>query len=170
MRRRCRRSCSWAARRSRPRRGVGAALPASMQETTSSTLDGVFTSAQARRGRRGLQPELRVLPRAGPAGRRDGAEHRRQRTSSSSGPRCRWGSCSSASRWTMPEDEPGRLSDEEYTDVVAYLLDRSDYPSGRRRAARGQGGARQDHDRRRRVTSAWTFGGPRECALPHRCR
>ena len=32
--------------------GVGAAFPAAMQETTSSTLDGVFTAAQARRGRR----------------------------------------------------------------------------------------------------------------------
>ena len=30
----------------------------------------------------------------------------------------------------MPEDGPGRLSDQEYTDVVAYLLDRSDYPAG----------------------------------------
>jgi mono/diheme cytochrome c family protein len=33
-------------------------------------------------------------------------------------------------RVTMPEDGPGRLSDEEYTDVVAYMLDRNDYPSG----------------------------------------
>ena len=30
----------------------------------------------------------------------------------------------------MPEDGPGRLSDQEYTDVVAYLLERSDYPPG----------------------------------------
>ena len=31
---------------------------------------------------------------------------------------------------TMPEDGPGRLSDQEYTDVVAYMLDRNDYPAG----------------------------------------
>ena len=30
----------------------------------------------------------------------------------------------------MPEDGPGRLTDEEYTDVVAYLLDANDYPAG----------------------------------------
>ena len=33
-------------------------------------------------------------------------------------------------RTTMPEDGPGRLSDQEYTDVLAYLLDASSYPSG----------------------------------------
>ena len=31
---------------------------------------------------------------------------------------------------SMPEDGPGRLSDEEYTDVVAFLLDASSYPAG----------------------------------------
>ena len=33
-------------------------------------------------------------------------------------------------RMTMPEDGPGRLSDREYSDVVAYMLDRNDYPAG----------------------------------------
>jgi len=31
---------------------------------------------------------------------------------------------------SMPADDPGRLSDEEYTDVLAYLLEASSYPSG----------------------------------------
>jgi hypothetical protein len=31
---------------------------------------------------------------------------------------------------SMPEDGPGRLTDEEYIDVVAYLLDANDYPAG----------------------------------------
>ena len=30
----------------------------------------------------------------------------------------------------MPEDGPGRLTDEEYVDVVAYLLDANSYPAG----------------------------------------
>ena len=30
----------------------------------------------------------------------------------------------------MPQDGPGRLSDNEYTDVVAYMLDASAYPAG----------------------------------------
>ena len=33
-------------------------------------------------------------------------------------------------RVSMPEDGPGRLTVEEYTDVVAYLLDANDYPAG----------------------------------------
>jgi hypothetical protein len=31
---------------------------------------------------------------------------------------------------SMPEDGPGRLTDEEYTDLVAFLLDANDYPAG----------------------------------------
>ena len=31
---------------------------------------------------------------------------------------------------TMPEDGPGRLTDQEYTDVVAYMLDSNNYPAG----------------------------------------
>ena len=30
----------------------------------------------------------------------------------------------------MPEDGPGRLSDQEYIDVVAYILDANEYPTG----------------------------------------
>ena len=33
-------------------------------------------------------------------------------------------------RVSMPEDSPGRLSDQEYTDVVAFMLDSNSYPAG----------------------------------------
>ena len=33
-------------------------------------------------------------------------------------------------RTTMPQDSPGRLSDQEYIDVVAYLLKLNRYPAG----------------------------------------
>ncbi len=33
-------------------------------------------------------------------------------------------------RISMPEDGPGRLSDQEYIDVVAYILDANEYPTG----------------------------------------
>lgn len=33
-------------------------------------------------------------------------------------------------RTTMPQDSPGRLSDQEYVDVVAYLLELNRYPAG----------------------------------------
>ena len=31
---------------------------------------------------------------------------------------------------TMPEDGPGRLTDAEYTDVLAFILNESSYPAG----------------------------------------
>ena len=30
----------------------------------------------------------------------------------------------------MPQDAPGRLSDAEYTDVVAFMLEANSYPAG----------------------------------------
>ena len=109
--------------------GVGAAFPAAMQETTSSTLDGVFTSAQARRGRRVYNQNC-----ASCHGQGCGAA-RWRRSIAGSDFIVFWtelpvGSLFERIRVSMPEDGPGRLSDEEYTDVVAYMLDRNDYPSG----------------------------------------
>ena len=109
--------------------GVGAAFPAAMQETTSSTLDGVFTSAQARRGRRVYNQNCASCHGQGLRGG--------EMAPSIAGSDfiVFWtevpvGSLFERIRVSMPEDGPGRLSDEEYTDVVAYMLDRSDYPSG----------------------------------------
>ncbi|MEP7347699.1 MAG: cytochrome c, partial [Gemmatimonadaceae bacterium] len=33
-------------------------------------------------------------------------------------------------RTTMPDDEPGKLNDQQYTDIVAYMLKLTGYPSG----------------------------------------
>lgn len=33
-------------------------------------------------------------------------------------------------RLTMPQDNPGGLSEEEYLDVVAYMLQANEFPSG----------------------------------------
>lgn len=109
--------------------GVAAFPAAAGQETTSSTLDGVFTSAQARRGRRVYNQncaschgqQLRGGEMAPGVAGRDFIVF--------------WteipvGSLFERVRMTMPEDGPGRLSDQEYSDVVAYMLDRNDYPSG----------------------------------------
>ena len=109
--------------------GVGAALPAAVQETTSSTLDGVFTSAQARRGRRVYNQNCASCHGQGLRGG--------EMAPSVAGSDfiVFWtelpvGALFERIRVTMPEDGPGRLSDEEYTDVVAYMLDRNDYPAG----------------------------------------
>ena len=100
-----------------------------LQETTSSVLDGVFTAAQARRGRRVYTqnceschgPELKGGEMAPSVAGSDFIVF--------------WtelpvGSLFERIRVSMPEDGPGRLTDEEYTDVVAYLLDANDYPAG----------------------------------------
>ena len=102
---------------------------AGLQETTSTVLDGVFTAAQARRGRRVYTqncdschgPELKGGEMAPSIAGSDFIVF--------------WtelpvGSLFDRIRVSMPEDGPGRLTDEEYTDVVAYLLDANDYPAG----------------------------------------
>lgn len=109
----------------------GGTFPAAavQEETASSTLDGVFTSAQARRGRRVYNQncaschgqQLRGGEMAPGVAGRDFIVF--------------WteipvGSLFERIRMTMPEDGPGRLSDREYADVVAYMLDRNDYPAG----------------------------------------
>ena len=109
--------------------GVGAALPAAVQETTSSTLDGVFSSAQARRGRRVYNQNCASCHGQGLRGG--------EMAPSVAGSDfiVFWteipvGVLFDRIKMTMPEDGPGRLSDQEYTDVVAYMLDRNDYPAG----------------------------------------
>jgi mono/diheme cytochrome c family protein len=109
--------------------GVGAAFPAAMQETTSSTLDGVFTSAQARRGRRVYNQNCASCHGQGLRG------DEMAPSVAGSDFIVFWtelpvGALFNRIKLTMPEDGPGRLSDQEYTDVVAYMLDRNDYPAG----------------------------------------
>ena len=109
--------------------GAGAGLPAAIQETTSSTLDGVFTPAQARRGRRVYNQNCSSCHGQGLRGG--------EMAPSVAGADfiVFWtelpvGALFNRIKLTMPEDGPGRLSDQEYTDVVAYMLDRNDYPAG----------------------------------------
>ena len=100
------------------------------QEASSSVLDGVFTSAQARRGRR--NSTTRTAPPAMAKSFKGG-----EMAPSIAGndfivfwTELPVGTLFDRIRTTMPEDGPGRLSDEEYTDVLAYMLDASSYPSG----------------------------------------
>ena len=109
--------------------GVGAAFPAAVQETTSSTLDGVFSSAQASRGQQVYDQNCASCHGHGLRGGEmapsvAGADFIVWWTEVSVG------DLFDRIKLTMPEDGPGRLSDQEYTDVVAYLLDRNAYPAG----------------------------------------
>ena len=108
---------------------IGATASSAVQEAASSVLDGVFTAAQARRGRRVYNqncsschgPELRGGEMAPGIAGSDFIVF--------------WtelpvGSLFERIRVSMPEDSPGRLSDQEYTDVVAFMLDSNSYPAG----------------------------------------
>ena len=99
------------------------------QEASSSVLDGVFTSAQALRGQRVYNRDC--VSCHGPEFEGD------EMAPSIAGSEFIgfWtevpvGSLFERIKVSMPADDPGRLSDEEYTDVLAYLLDASSYPSG----------------------------------------
>ncbi len=99
------------------------------QEASSSVLDGVFTSAQARRG--GELYNQSCVSCHGPDFKGD------EMAPSIAGndflvfwTEVPVGMLFDRIRTTMPADAPGQLSDEEYTDVLAYLLDASSYPSG----------------------------------------
>ena len=100
-----------------------------------SVWDGVFTEEQAKRGQA-------VYP--GPCGtchgrRLNGAPDDPDMRSAPPLARARflrnWGGRSLATlfeytRATMPEDNPGSLTDEEYVDLIAYMLEVGGMPAG----------------------------------------
>ena len=99
------------------------------QEASSSVLDGVFTSAQALRGG-GLYNE-NCASCHGP----DFLGDEMAPSIAGNDFIVYWtevpvGSLFERIKVSMPEDGPGRLTDEEYVDVVAYLLDANSYPAG----------------------------------------
>ena len=108
---------------------AGERTAAALQETTSTVLDGVFSAAQARRGGRVYArdcaschgPELKGGEMAPGVAGSDFIVY--------------WtevpvGMLFERIKVSMPEDGPGRLTDEEYTGLVAFLLDANDYPAG----------------------------------------
>ncbi len=108
-------------------RGAGVETLVALQDTT--VLDGVFTSAQARRGRRIYTRDCASC-------------HGQEMKGGEMAPSIAgsdfmifWtelpvGSMFERIKVSMPEDGPGRLTDEEYTDVLAYILSENSYPAG----------------------------------------
>ena len=99
------------------------------QEASSSVLDGVFTSAQALRG--GDLYNENCASCHGP----DFMGDEMAPSIAGNDFLVFWtevpvGSLFERIKVSMPEDGPGRLTDEEYVDVVAYLLDANSYPAG----------------------------------------
>ena len=104
------------------------------QEPNATVLDGVFTEAQTRRGQQTYEgncaschgPELQ-------GGEDSGGEV--APTLAGSNFIVFWtelpvGSLFDRIKVSMPQDAPGRLSDAEYTDVVAFMLEANSYPAG----------------------------------------
>lgn len=90
-------------------------------DATSSVLDGVFTDAQAERGKRVYDGECSLCH--GPtefSGRAFLLVWGGQPL----------GSLFSQIRMTMPMSNPGHLSPRQYAEVVAYMLKLNDFPAG----------------------------------------
>jgi S-disulfanyl-L-cysteine oxidoreductase SoxD len=108
-----------------------AAAMASAQETTSSVLDGVYTEAQAGRGAAGFAQNCAVchgasLGGVGEAPALAGAQF----VSDFNG--LTVGDLFDRMRTTMPLNNPGVLSRDQYADILAFMLKSNGYPSGER--------------------------------------
>lgn len=91
------------------------------QTTTRSTHDGVYTAAQAARGKTTFE------------GRCSGC-HEPSRFSGKDF-QAEWDGKSLKEIWdiasgTMPEDNPGSLKQQEYGDIIAYFLSLNEFPTG----------------------------------------
>ena len=97
----------------------------------TSVLDGIFTGAQAERGRVGYDAHCAECHGEGLGG----GEMAPGLTGVAF--RFRWRGLKVADIYdsvesTMPPEEPGTLGDEAYIDVVAFLLSANGYPTGDR--------------------------------------
>jgi len=108
-----------------------AAGTASAQETTSSVLDGVYTEVQAARGSEDFRQYCAVchgasLGGVGEAPALVGAQF----VSDFNG--LTVGDLFDRMRTTMPLNNPGVLSRDQYADILAFLLKSNGYPAGER--------------------------------------
>lgn len=107
---------------------VGAARPVSAQSNVSATRvsvtiwDGVYTSAQADRGARAVEQNCGAC--------HSPTEWSNRFIASWSGRSI--GELQTQIRTTMPFDSPGRLTAEQYADIVAYILRLNNVPAGER--------------------------------------
>lgn len=101
------------------------------QETTSSVLDGVYTDEQAARGASGFAQNCAVCHGAALGGMGEApALVGAQFVSDFNG--LTVGDLFDRIRTTMPLNNPGALSREQYADILAFLLKGNGYPAGPR--------------------------------------
>lgn len=103
----------------------------STQETTSSVLDGVYTEVQAARGAAGFAQNCAIchgasLGGVGEAPALVGAQF----VSDFNG--LTVGDLFERMRTTMPLNNPGALSRDQYADILGFMLKANGYPAGER--------------------------------------
>jgi len=108
-----------------------AAATAAAQETTSSVIDGVYTEVQAARGAAGFAQSCAVchgasLGGVGEAPALAGAQF----VSDFNG--LTVGDLFERMRTTMPLNNPGALTRDQYADILAFMLKANGYPAGER--------------------------------------
>jgi mono/diheme cytochrome c family protein len=96
-------------------------VTAASQAPTKSTNDGVYTTAQAERGKKTFSDRCSGC-------------HEPSRFSGQSFHEA-WDGKAMKEIWdiasgTMPEDNPGSLKQQEYGDILAYFLSLNEYPAG----------------------------------------
>jgi len=101
------------------------------QQTTSSVLDGVYTVAQALQGAEAFTQHCAVchgasLGGVGEAPALIGAQF----ISDFDG--LTLGDLFERIRTTMPQDDPGALSRDQYSDILAFVLKSNGFPAGSR--------------------------------------
>ena len=90
-------------------------------QTTRSTNDGVYTAAQAARGKTTFEGRCAGCHETSRFAGKDFIEE--------------WDGKALKEIWdiasgTMPEDNPGSLKQQEYGDIMAYFLSLNQYPTG----------------------------------------
>ena len=96
-------------------------VTAAAQAPTKSTYDGVYTAAQAERGKKTFGDKCTAC-------------HEPSRFSGETFHES-WDNKALKEIWdvasgTMPEDNPGSLKQQEYADIIAYFLSLNEYPAG----------------------------------------
>ena len=107
----------------------------SAQPETTSVWDGVFSENQAIRGKINYEQECAVCHASDLSG---GADEHGYAPSLNGGTfEYRWeklsvGDLLATISATMPEDSPGSLNTETYTDIISYILHSNNFPPGTR--------------------------------------
>ena len=100
-------------------------------QSGSSVLDGVYTTAQAERGQQAFAQNCAACHGSGLTGNGEAPALTGGEFISN------WagltvGELFERMRTTMPQDNPGKLSRDQYADILSYVLKENGYPAGQK--------------------------------------